>query len=482
MKKMLAFLLAVTTCFCSFTACGKGDDDDDNEKKSSSGKSSMSDTVSDKDDEDKSDKEDDPEEGDKDKDKKDGDDTDKMNGEDKDNSANGNDKNTIVDKDSEEKTSGSDGEATTTDDKKDNDGKNDKDADKDTLDVFNGELGEKRKPTKDEKNNYKKVIVNTVETVGEGGAKELIKSGMPDKVYASMSKVGLLESLTSGISSEDMALPEDLDSDNVEVTAVRDLDKESMDMIETMYSALDQLCTGLADAGVTADMIIGKEEMPEDLDEKKLEELENLMSAFDDMGSSNDIKKTVEFEEYKLVTFEKNGEDIELPVFKVKGEDYKMDLVIYPAMIGYVKKSKLSSAVVAASSISKAYSAAVCDIETEGCDVNGVYIISSDSSRNILASEEKETLGGELDKLDKLVKEYYNDIDKVDDYFIVIENGECRYAVVKKDYVGAYPANSYVKLYDEQKGLEFENDMDGFKKGKYSIDELYDFCKKAMEN
>ena len=50
MKKILAFLMAVTTCFCTFTACGDNNDSDD-DKSNKSTSSEKDDDKDDKDDE-----------------------------------------------------------------------------------------------------------------------------------------------------------------------------------------------------------------------------------------------------------------------------------------------------------------------------------------------------------------------------------------------------------------------------------------------
>ncbi len=116
--------------------------------------------------------------------------------------------------------------------------------------------------------------------------------------------------------------------------------------------------------------------------------------------------------------------------------------ILVPAMLGYVRKSKVSGANSAASTIQKAINTALVELDEEGFDVGGQHTITKNSGTATLTW----TSSGETDasqiptKLNTKVKNY---MDKIDNYWVyaIIEGGVCQAVGAAKDstYTGTAP-------------------------------------------
>lgn len=116
--------------------------------------------------------------------------------------------------------------------------------------------------------------------------------------------------------------------------------------------------------------------------------------------------------------------------------------ILVPAMLGYTKKSKLSSSNSFASSVSKAATTAIIELDEEGKKVTGKYIICSNEKDNVAVPfdiadfNEKFTRYIDNEKLEKY------------EYFIVVINGVAQYTAVSEDWtnkkklVGTYPSST----------------------------------------
>lgn len=110
--------------------------------------------------------------------------------------------------------------------------------------------------------------------------------------------------------------------------------------------------------------------------------------------------------------------------------------ILVPAMLGYVKKSKITAADSASSTLQKAITSALSDCENvDGLDISwtGWYDIAdlkADAASKIATSNFK-----------KYVKNYFNDIGKCKQASAYVDLGVCSGAVVSTDgvYFGTYP-------------------------------------------
>ena len=111
--------------------------------------------------------------------------------------------------------------------------------------------------------------------------------------------------------------------------------------------------------------------------------------------------------------------------------------ILVPAMLGYTKRSKQSSAFSRANSLSKGANSALTELDEKGQNVRGYFIISSDKSKNKAVPFDEGEFKEKLEEYFDEAKDY--------DYFIVCCNGVAEYAAVsdswskKSEYIGTYP-------------------------------------------
>lgn len=120
--------------------------------------------------------------------------------------------------------------------------------------------------------------------------------------------------------------------------------------------------------------------------------------------------------------------------------------ILVPSMLGYVKKSKVSSANTSASSIYKAFNTALTDMDAEGFDMGGAYSVTASHGATTFTLP---ATGGPTGKsgadtagtLYRKVTNYFEDIAKCTvDARIV--GGTCKAVGCATDstYVGAFPS------------------------------------------
>lgn len=225
----------------------------------------------------------------------------------------------------------------------------------------------------------------------------------------------------------------------------------------------------------------------EDLMEFSESELEDTPFAYlDDIEDEEDLKKVESkftitdcfLADVTLEDEDGEQESMEIPLYKIKGEGWNTDLIMYPAMIGYVKKSKQASLNSYANILSKAAMTSLTDMDEEGYDIDGTFIISSDESLNYNVNSDFD-----VDMFKENAENYFGDISEID-YFVVISEGSCVYSACIKtedeEYVGTYPVKTRpgsFENYDESY-LETES-IEG---SEYTLEELYDMAVDAIDN
>ncbi len=117
--------------------------------------------------------------------------------------------------------------------------------------------------------------------------------------------------------------------------------------------------------------------------------------------------------------------------------------ILIPSMSGYVKKSKISSQNVSASSVYKGASSALTELDAAGNNVSGYFIIASDKSKNVNVPNDKFDLNKFYDQMDS----YYADNSKCE-WFVVCYSGTATYAASAESWgdkvVGTYPMQATV--------------------------------------
>lgn len=278
---------------------------------------------------------------------------------------------------------------------------------------------------------YKAILTEVYNAFESRDAERILQLSVPESTYNSMKSIGFNEIISDEL---DNFFDAETDIDSVEVLTVETAEPEELVSIEKTYSFFDSILGIMADAGVTYAMLSGEE----NISEEKMQLMEEITNKIDDINNAEDIDITVEFETYAYVTYSIGGEEVTMPVFNTAGEELKIDSVISPSMIGYVRKSKQQAVNAISSTIYKAANSVIVDLDTEGIELNGLNVISSDSSKNVLNGI-SET---ELEELLENMKNYYDDLSEKD-FFFVINNGMCEFTAVREnDKTGTYPINS----------------------------------------
>ena len=123
--------------------------------------------------------------------------------------------------------------------------------------------------------------------------------------------------------------------------------------------------------------------------------------------------------------------------------------ILVPTMLGYVRKSKLSSAGTTASSIYKAINSTLTELDEEGYEIGGNYKLEWKGSSTgwaedlaITDADGTAISGAKCDLFYKKISNFFADIEKVKNAKAAVLNGSC-IAVAScsdKTYTGTYPS------------------------------------------
>ena len=116
--------------------------------------------------------------------------------------------------------------------------------------------------------------------------------------------------------------------------------------------------------------------------------------------------------------------------------------ILVPSMLGYVRKSKISSANTAASNVYKAINSALTELDEEGVDVSGLYILTCTNGTWAEGTENAEnTLDDKMDSFNTKVENFFSNINKIKAGSAQLANGACVAVATAQDntYTGTYP-------------------------------------------
>ena len=118
-------------------------------------------------------------------------------------------------------------------------------------------------------------------------------------------------------------------------------------------------------------------------------------------------------------------------------------MIVVPAFIGFKKRAHQISANANANTLRRSCNAVLNEFKEKGKNINGLYIISSDSNDNVAVPFDTDDFYERLD--------YYFPSHSKLTYFVVIRNGDTEYAAVsyswtkKSDCVGSYPTGTHTE-------------------------------------
>lgn len=137
--------------------------------------------------------------------------------------------------------------------------------------------------------------------------------------------------------------------------------------------------------------------------------------------------------------------------------------ILVPSMLGYVKKSKISSINTTASSIYKAVNSALTELDEEGCDVGAGQAITHTRGATTLSSSAALLLAdgstsADVALYDK-IENYFEEVKGVE-FKAYLTGGTCKIVVCNSDstYCGTYPSGVVtVDNYDTSGYLPTDN-------------------------
>lgn len=303
---------------------------------------------------------------------------------------------------------------------------------------------------------YEDVLRAYFDASNEGDYKKLLRTMFPDKEVEGMLK---LTELGANNLEEELSA----NKTNYIITDIVEECSMTDDELDQYMLYLDQV------AGVF-DKI---EEYGGDVEAMNDEQREELYNAY--MGftapEDDDIEHRYNAKEGYDVTvyYINNGEPDEdyFFVYYVDGEGWKVN----NTMRKFIKKSKQSATNAIAKTIFNLFATVLTDIEVNGTDLSGTYIIGSDDSMDYNVPS---TIN--ISEIRNTVESIYYDISEYE-YFAIVVNGGCSYVAVYKKgdsgNVGAYPILTIPKALNNNK-LETEKVS---KIDSYTLDELFEIAK-----
>lgn len=343
-------------------------------------------------------------------------------------------------------------------------------------------------------NDLEDAIQNVLDAVNEKDIKKIAYSFLPDDLSDSLFNIAA-DDINNLMDMEDIDLSDAANTGKlISVERTEDIDKNYLTLIEKVFSF----------AKTFADYMEKNDLSFEDFEEMDEEELLNsplgdIKDIFEDtdlnLSSPEDIVSSGILDKIETrysitdgcmaeVTIEADGETqtIELPFYKIKGEGWHCEMILYPAMIGYVKKSKQSSLNTTAKSLQIAANSALTDMEEQGLDIDGTYIIGSDRNGDLNHNVKSDF---DMETFSETMNEFYSDLSD-SDYFLVINGGVCEYAVCARpddedfaELLGTYPIKSVPESFD---GSSFTAKPATTDEEKLTFQELYDMSAELIDN
>lgn len=292
-------------------------------------------------------------------------------------------------------------------------------------------------------------------------------------------------------------LTNDIDGELVSVKKTEDIDESYLTLLEKGCSAVMIVADFMKENNIDIEDLQTMDESylydlitDESLEGTPMGDLIGILDNIEDYDSIEEFAASKELDKIESrftitegcfadVAIKSDGETetITVPFYKIEGEGWNGEMILYPTMIGYVAKSKQSSMNSSASSLNKAANTVLVEMDEQGIDLSGTYIIGSDKSMNYNIQSDLDT-----DELIEMASEYYSDVDKLD-FFVVVIDGICIYAACENsetpEYTGTYPIKTYPDSYD---GDTLNTKPMNTEQEKYTLQELYDMTVKVIEN
>lgn len=170
--------------------------------------------------------------------------------------------------------------------------------------------------------------VDVFRTFFIGGAPDkMLEASLPDVVTESMKNIGgtdiISETVASSVAQSMSAVPV-MDAETIGYISERECTPEFRSKLEKLYSAYYGVYKAMDDNGISYnDYIAGK------VDGNHMNILSEALGRYGSIcaGEETDVELTIRFEDVRLVTFSMGGESAEFLMYKIKGENWKLDTI-----------------------------------------------------------------------------------------------------------------------------------------------------------
>lgn len=125
--------------------------------------------------------------------------------------------------------------------------------------------------------------------------------------------------------------------------------------------------------------------------------------------------------------------------------------ILIPAMLGYVKKSKVTAANSSAASLYDAINTVLTELDEEGVDTGAITTVSGTKGSAVSVTVSDVDLKG--NDVGAMLKEYFNEVNKVD-FQAAVDGGVCIAVAAASDstYTGTKPTVVTKKNYKDYSG------------------------------
>ncbi len=160
-----------------------------------------------------------------------------------------------------------------------------------------------------------------------GDPVQMLEASLPDVVISSIENIGGIDTiskeLSSAVAQSASYLPE-MNDGTIEFVSDRECTPEFRSKLEKLYSSYYDVYRTMESSGISyADYLYGK------VDEKSMKLLTDAFDKYEKIcaGEDADVTMTLTFEDVKVVTFSINGEQAEFVMYKVAGDEWKLDTI-----------------------------------------------------------------------------------------------------------------------------------------------------------
>ena len=308
---------------------------------------------------------------------------------------------------------------------------------------------------------YEEALRDMYEASNNKDVEAMIKHMYPSELYDYLVDAGFADTFNEQTTGENK------EKEITEIIEEEELGEDKFKDIEEAINGLYEMMIIAKEYDLSPDKTMY--DLSEE-DQKKISERIQKVQEGDVSETKYDVTKAFDI----TVKYTQDGEDGEdsLYAYYVEDEGWLFE----QSMRKYVEKSRQTSLNASASSISKAVNSALMDLDSDGDDISGTYIISSVPAKNYNVPEDLD-----LDKLNKQIRNYF---DKMDDlyFFCIISGGTAVYVSCEdqdNEYTGIYPIQSIPE--DDDSTSYFDTRPMTSDEEKLGMEELYEIAVEAIK-